>query len=111
MSLLVWNCRGLGNPLIEDQLADLVWAKDPSVVFIVETWADKARLEQVKRRIQFKNLFEVPRRNKAGGLAIFWKEDFSLNIKTFSPNHIDTTINKHRPDEWRFTGFYGEPDT
>ena len=111
MSLLVWNYCGLRNPLTEDQLADLVWAKDPSVVFIAETWADKARLERVKRRIQFKNLFEVPRRNKVGGLAIFWKEDFSLNIETFSPNHIDTTINKHRPDEWRFTGFYGEPDT
>ncbi|XP_075645796.1 uncharacterized protein LOC142616949 [Castanea sativa] len=89
MSLLVWNCRGLGNPLTEDQLATLVWAKDPSVVFIAETWIDKARLEQVKRRIQFKNLFEVPRRNKEG----------------------DTTINKNRPDEWRFTGFYGELDT
>ena len=49
MSLLVWNYRGLRNPLTEDQLADLVWAKDPSVVFIAETWADKARLERVKR--------------------------------------------------------------
>ena len=65
----------------------------------------------MKKRIQFKNLFEVPRRNKAGGLALFWKEDFNLDIETFSPNHIDTTINKNAPDEWRFTGFYGEPDT
>ena len=88
-----------------------MWTKDPSVVFIVETWTDKARLEQVKRRIQFKNLFEVPRRNKVGGLALFSKEDFNLDIETFSPNHIDTTINKNTPDEWRFTGFYGEPDT
>ena len=111
MSLLVWNCRGLGNPLIEDQLADLVWAKDPSVVFLAETWTDKARLEQVQRRIQSKNLFEVPRKNKAGGLAIFWKEGFPLDIETFSINHIDTTINKNKENEWRFTGFYGEPET
>ena len=111
MSLLVWNCHGLVNPLTVDQLAELVWAKDPSVVFIVKTWTDKARLEQVKRRIQFKNLFEVPRRNKVGGLALFSKEDFNLDIETFSPNHIDTTINKNTPNEWRFTGFYGEPNT
>ena len=65
MSLLVWNCRGLRNLHTEDQLADFVWAKDPSVVFLAETWIDKARLEQVQRCIQFKNLFVVPRCSKA----------------------------------------------
>ena len=56
-------------------------------------------------------MFEVPRRNKAEGLVLFWKEDFKLDIETFSPNRIDTTINKNQEDEWRFTEFYGEPDT
>ena len=55
MSLLAWNYCGLGNPLTEDQLADLVWAKDPSVVFIAETWTDKDRIVQVQRWIDFKN--------------------------------------------------------
>ena len=53
MSLLVWNCRGLGNLCIEDQLANFAWAKDPSVVFLADTWTDKVRLEHVQRRIQF----------------------------------------------------------
>ena len=90
MSLLVWNCRGLGNPRTEDQLA---------VVFIAKTWTDKARLERVQRKIQFKNMFESPRKDKAGGLALFWKEDFPLDIETFSPNHIDSTINKNQVNE------------
>ena len=34
-----------------------------------------------------------------------------MEIETFSKYHIDTTINKSKDDEWRFTGFYGEPDT
>lgn len=42
---------------------------------------------------------------------MYWKEDFDLTIETFSWNHIDTTINKNKEDEWRFTGFYGELDT
>ena len=107
----MWNCCGLGNLHTEDQLVDWVWAKDPSVVFLAETSMDKARLEQVQRRLQFKNLFEVPRINKGGGLAIFWKEGFPLEIETYSKNHIDTTINKNTEKEWRFMGFYGEPDT
>lgn len=43
---------------------------------------------------------------------IFWKKkNFDLTIETFSQNHIDTTINKNKAEEWRFTGFYREPDT
>ena len=100
-NILIWNCRGLRNLRTEDQLIELVRVKDPFVVFIAETWTDKAKLEMVQNRIQFKNLFEVPRRNKASGLA----------IETFSKYHIDTTINKNKENEWRFTSFYGEPDT
>ena len=111
MSLLVWNYRGLGILRTENQLADLVWANNPSVMFIAEAWTDKTRLERVQRRIQFKNLFEVPRKTKGGGLAIFCKEDFDLDIEAFSLNHTDTTINKNKENEWRFTGFYGELDT
>ena len=61
--------------------------------------------------MDFKNMLEVPRRNKVGGLVIFWKEDFDLSIETFSPNHIDSMINKGKDKEWRFSAFYGEPDT
>ena len=32
-------------------------------------------------------------------------------MDTFSPNHIDAIVNKGKDDAWRFTGFYGEPDT
>ena len=55
-------------------------------------------------------MFEVLRRNKAGGLTLFWKEDFNLDVETFSLNHIDTTIYKNRSNEWRFTDFYDEPN-
>ena len=88
-----------------------MWAKDPSVVFLAETWTKKDWLVQVQRWIDFKNMLEVPRRNKVGGLVIFWKEDFDLSSETFSLNHIDSTINKNKKDECRFTAFYGKLDT
>ena len=28
----------------------------------------------------------------------------------YSSNHIDAIVSKGKEDEWRFTGFYGEPD-
>lgn len=86
-------------------------AKDPSVLFIAETWVDEARLTRFQNIIKWKNKFIVPRKDKARGLVLFWKEEFKLEIETFLKHHIDTTINKNSADEWRFTGFYGEPDT
>ena len=53
MSLLMWNCRGLGNLRTENELVNLIWAKDPSVMFIAETWADDARLDHTLSKINF----------------------------------------------------------
>ena len=111
MSILCWNCWGLRNQQTENQLADMVWAKDPSVVFLAETWIDEARLMFVKEHLKMKNKFMAPRRNKTRCLMIFWKEDFDLTVETFSKYHIDSTINKNKEGKWRFTRFYGEPDT
>ena len=54
MSLLVWN--GLGNLRTKYQLAELVWVKDPSIVFIAKTWTNKDKLVQVQIQIDFKNM-------------------------------------------------------
>ena len=89
----------------------MVWEKDPFIVFLTETWTNEARLVLIQDRIKFKHKFVAPRRNKVGGLVIFWKEDFDLTIETLYKNHIDTTVNKNKSEEWRFTDFYGKPDT
>ena len=52
MSCIVWNCRGLGNPLAVQELADLVQAKAPTLVFLAETLVDEARLDYVKDQIR-----------------------------------------------------------
>ena len=60
MSCLIWNCYGFGNSCTGNEFANIVQAKDPSVVFIAEIWADEARLKDVKQKIQFENMFMVP---------------------------------------------------
>ena len=111
MSFLAWNCRGLGNPCTIRELGDLIRAKDPSVVFLVETWADEARLKEIKRNLNFDNLHFVERINRDGGLALLWKDSVDLHVETSSKNHIDAIVNKGDDGAWRITGFYGEPVT
>lgn len=111
MSCLVWNCREFGNPCIGNELVEMVQAKDLSVVFLAETWIDKARLKDVKRKIQFENMFVSPRTNKGVRLVLFWRSSVDISVKGFDKNYIDTIINKNKDNEWRFTRFYGELDT
>ena len=57
MSCLSWNCRGLGNPQTEVELADLVGKKDPKMVFLMETKVDKEVIERISRKMQYKFFF------------------------------------------------------
>ena len=104
MSIIVWKCHGLGNLWIGKELEVVIRAKDPSVLFIAETWADEVRLQEIKCKIEFDNLFFVERNNKGGGLALFWRNSIDLHVDSFSPNHIDSIINKGKEEVWQFTG-------
>ena len=66
MSVIVWNCHGFGNLSTGKELEGMVRAKDPSAMFIVKTWADKAKLKEIQRQIEFENLFFVERNKKVG---------------------------------------------
>ncbi|KAK6153958.1 hypothetical protein DH2020_013597 [Rehmannia glutinosa] len=47
---------------------------------------------------------------KKGGLILLWKKPLVLTVASYSDGHIDSVVQdgEHR---WRFTGFYGNPDT
>ena len=62
MNLLLWNSRGLENLCTKNELGNIIWAKDPFVVFLSETWADEARPDQVLHNINFDYKWEERRR-------------------------------------------------
>lgn len=59
MSFLVWNCRGLGNLRTGRELVEIIQAKDPSIVFLVETLIDEAKLDTVQQNIEFDHRWVV----------------------------------------------------
>jgi len=111
MSCLAWNCRRLGNPRAKRELEDLIQAQGPLIVFLSETWSDKEQLESLKVKIKYAGLFYVQSQDRGGGLALFWKQGVSVWVDSFSRFHIDAVVNGGTLEAWRFTGFYGEPDT
>ena len=56
-------------------------------------------------------MIEVSKESRGGGVAVFRKAEYDLFMDTYSINHIDAVVNKGKEGEWRFIGFYSEPDT
>ncbi|XP_075660413.1 uncharacterized protein LOC142630317 [Castanea sativa] len=78
---------------------------------VTETLADEARLDCTLSKINFDQKWVVPRVNRGGGLGLFWKNTVNLTVVDSHRYYIDTIINGNSENEWRFTGFYGEPET
>ncbi|BFG30632.1 hypothetical protein CerSpe_169060 [Prunus speciosa] len=112
MSLLCWNCQGLGNPVAVHALRRIIDEKGPNVVFLCETKCNTATFNVLKFKLGFDNFFAVDSIGKSGGLCLLWKDEFNLHIRSSSLNHIDAFIGGIGDAEhWRFTGFYGFPST
>ena len=62
------------------------------IVFLLETKLKKKRMERVRDRMGFANGLLVPSRGYSGGLALLWKREVNLNVKSFSNFPIDATV-------------------
>ena len=80
-------------------------------MFLAETWADEARLKEIKRNLNFAHLHFVERINRGGGLVLFWRHSIDIQVVSSSKNHIDAVFDKGKDGAWRLTSFYGEPAT
>ncbi|CAM9004002.1 unnamed protein product [Rhodiola kirilowii] len=107
MSLLAWNCRGIGTPLAIRALKDVVTTSKSQIVGLIETKASVKRCEHVRVRLGFRNCFSVPARGKSGGLALYWTSDVEVTICNYSFYHIDFIV--HSSTAFRSTLFYGAP--
>jgi exonuclease III len=112
MNILSWNCWGLGNLWTIRHLCQLIKEKHPSLVFLMETKLRSKKMELIRCKLGFKNLFVVDCVGKGGGgLAFLWKEEVELEIQNFSSRHINGIVtNPLSNQRWKFTGFYGQPD-
>ena len=110
MNPLAWNCRGLGNPRAVRALRGLRKMKDPKVLFLSETKLNTEEMEWIRVGLKYGSAFVVPSKGRSGGLALLWDEEVDLSITSYTRFHIDAQI-KSQEGLWRFTGFYGHPET
>lgn len=44
----------------------------------------------------------------SGGLALFWKREIDVTVKSISEHHIDCVVKEENGLQWRVTGIYVE---
>ena len=115
MSTLSWNCRGLGNHRTVQALRSTVEKEVPILVFLMETKIPRKqqhKMKEIQNSIGFTQGLIVPSEGRSGGLALLWKPETFVNIRGYSKWFIDAeVVCGNVQGSWRFTGFYGQPDT
>ncbi|KAF7154196.1 hypothetical protein RHSIM_Rhsim01G0175200 [Rhododendron simsii] len=110
MLILTWNCQGIGRSLTNQALGDLVQKRSPSIVYLMETKNNKVKLETICHRLKFNYGSYVDPERLAGGLALWWNNDVSVDVEFSHKNliHIVITI-KAESLRWAATFVYGCP--
>ena len=92
MTILAWNCRGMGSTLAVRALTDKVKGSDSMLVFLAETKANQKRIKGLQRKLSLTQGISVKSDGRSGGLAMLWKEGFDVRLKSCSNTHIDVVM-------------------
>lgn len=85
--------------------------EEPNIVFLMETKLNREWIEKMKDWCKMKHGLIVPSDGSKGGLAMLWKEGITVEVKTYSQDHIYAWIEGGLDGAcWYLTGFYGNPD-
>ncbi|CAN0905648.1 hypothetical protein LINGRAHAP2_LOCUS23788 [Linum grandiflorum] len=69
MIVLSWNCRDMGQSRTVRVLRELVNTHRPGVVTLLETFANKSRMEEVRVELRFEGCFVVDEDGHSGGFV------------------------------------------
>ena len=74
MIILSWNCWGVVGASTVQELLSLCNQVKPTILFLMETRAYKNRLEELRQRLRFNELFCVQAEGLSRGLGLLWKK-------------------------------------
>lgn len=107
MSILSWNCRGLGDSSAVPLLRDLIRSHRPDIVFLYETISTSQVMDSARHSIGFDNCLAVNRVGRSGGIVVLWMNTVNCTDTGYSRHRVDLIVTKERFGTWRLTGYYG----
>ncbi|CAH9087491.1 unnamed protein product, partial [Cuscuta epithymum] len=112
MSIVSWNCRGLGNLATVQGVVDIVKELRPSIIFLMETKISYSRAKETLRMQGFYNSEGMDNEGSSGGIIMGWNDDIEVVIKEKHQNYVDCQVRSREGElPWRLTGYYAYSDT
>ena len=108
MTTLSWNCRGLSSNLTVRRIEEMCHEHLPDFLFLLETKNSSDHVEAVTRSLGYDHKFLVNPVGLSGGLALFWKQSFQVEVLSSSNRMIDTKVKAGNIDCF-MTFVYGDP--
>ncbi|KAH9734317.1 reverse transcriptase domain-containing protein [Citrus sinensis] len=110
MNILSWNVRGLGNPRAFQALRKILQLHGAQLVFLCETKVSTMQMNVIASKLSFENCLAVNGNRRGCGIAMLWKSDIEVQIKSYSQYHIDAETQMPNRNQMRITGVYGHPE-
>lgn len=108
MSLLSWNCRGLGRASAINYLRSLLKTNNPQCLFLSETKGNLLKFKSLHKKLGFDFAEIVDAKGTAGGLIFLWKQEIDVSIVWKSFDTFCCTVkNREGKETWRFYNCYG----
>ncbi|CAN0899083.1 hypothetical protein LINGRAHAP2_LOCUS20056 [Linum grandiflorum] len=109
MIIMSWNCREMGQPRAVQSLRELVQTHWPGVVILLETFANKSRMEEVRVALKFEGYFAVDAVGHSRGICILWRDKTEVKVVEFGRNVINVEVSGEGESSFTLAGYYGYP--
>lgn len=90
--MISWNRQGIGNPLTQQYLNDMIKETNPDILFLCETKNIRSVVNPIITRLGYKNCFMVEPIGASGGLMVAWKIGTNLRVGVYNKKLINCHI-------------------
>lgn len=110
MSVISWNCRGIGQKGFIPLIKDITREYDASMIFLLEIHASGDRVKRFVAKSGFDGSHVIDSMGHSGGIIALWKTSvWKVDVLNQSNQFLHLEVGWKREEKWLLTVVYGKP--